>query len=121
VFTPVLAKLRRQSGNYPHTGFDHIYPQMNDILTAAWEAVSMAHRKKSKRSKAKTILRLPDRGLPKNVVLHSLAAPVLKNHTVMPSTNSSAGCPYRKRHPNEIWLTIAMGLRPKVPGMDLPQ
>ena len=34
----------------------------------------MAHRKKSKRSKSKTILRLPDLEQSKNVVLHSLAA-----------------------------------------------
>src|SRR5512137_1118809 len=34
----------------------------------------MAHRKKSKRSKAKTILRLPDLEQSKNAVLHSLAA-----------------------------------------------
>jgi len=34
----------------------------------------MAHRKKSKPSKAKTILRLPDLEQSKNAVLHSLAA-----------------------------------------------
>src|SRR6202035_4319398 len=34
----------------------------------------MAHRKKSKRSKSKTILRLPDLEQSKNAVLHSLAA-----------------------------------------------
>ena len=34
----------------------------------------MTHRKKSKRSKAKTILRLPDLEQSKNAVLHSLAA-----------------------------------------------
>jgi hypothetical protein len=34
----------------------------------------MAHRKKSKHSKAKTILRLPDLEQSKNAVLHSLAA-----------------------------------------------
>jgi integrase len=34
----------------------------------------MAHRKKSKRSKGKTILRLPDLEMSKNAVLHSLAA-----------------------------------------------
>jgi hypothetical protein len=34
----------------------------------------MAHRKASKRSKARTILRLPDLEQSKNVVLHSLAA-----------------------------------------------
>ena len=35
----------------------------------------MAHRKKSKRTKAKTILRLPDLEQSKIAVLHSLAAP----------------------------------------------
>jgi hypothetical protein len=44
------------------------------ILPAAREAASMAHRMKSKRSKGKTILRLPDLELSKNAVLHSLAA-----------------------------------------------
>jgi site-specific recombinase XerC len=44
------------------------------ILTAAWEAASMAHRKKSKGSKCKTILRLPDLEQSKNAVLNSLAA-----------------------------------------------
>src|ERR1700731_2783963 len=44
------------------------------ILTAAWEAASVAHQKKSKRSKSKTILRLPDLEQSKNAVLHSLAA-----------------------------------------------
>jgi hypothetical protein len=34
----------------------------------------MANHKKSKRSKAKTILRLPDLEQSKNAVLHSLAA-----------------------------------------------
>src|ERR1700685_2737516 len=34
----------------------------------------MAHRKKSKRSKGKTILRLPDLEMSKNAVLHSLEA-----------------------------------------------
>jgi hypothetical protein len=43
----------------------------------------MAHRKTSKRSKAKTILRLADLEQSKNAVLHSLGAPVRKNHTVM--------------------------------------
>src|SRR5215467_9030512 len=44
------------------------------MLTAGWEAASMVHRKKSRRSKAKTILRLPDLEQSKNAVLHSLAA-----------------------------------------------
>ena len=45
------------------------------ILYAAQEAASMGHRKKtSKRSRAKTILRLPDLEQSKNAVLHSLAA-----------------------------------------------
>ena len=34
----------------------------------------MAHRKKSRRSKSKTIVRLPDLEQSKNAVLHSLAA-----------------------------------------------
>src|SRR6266567_1060125 len=45
------------------------------ILNAAQEAASMGHRKKtSKRSRAKTILRLPDLEQSKNVLLNSLAA-----------------------------------------------
>ena len=45
------------------------------ILYAAQEAASMGHRKKtSKRSRAKTILRLPDLEQSKNAVLNSLAA-----------------------------------------------
>src|SRR5450631_4465626 len=45
------------------------------ILNAAREAASMGHRKKtSKRSRAKTILRLPDLEQSKNSVLNSLAA-----------------------------------------------
>src|SRR6266852_5654478 len=44
------------------------------ILIAAWEAASMAHRKTSKRSKAKTMLRLADLEQSKNAVLHSLGA-----------------------------------------------
>src|SRR5215472_9186451 len=44
------------------------------IPTAAWEAASMALQRKWKRSKAKTILRLPDLEQSKNSVLHSLAA-----------------------------------------------
>src|ERR1700693_4347545 len=45
------------------------------ILYAAQEAASMGHRKKTtKRSKAKTILRLPDLEQSKNAVLNSLAA-----------------------------------------------
>src|SRR6267378_2938817 len=44
------------------------------ILIAVWEVASMAHRKTSKRSRAKTILRLPDLEQSKNAVLHSLAA-----------------------------------------------
>src|SRR2546423_13774509 len=46
------------------------------ILNAAQEAASMGHRKKtSKRSRTKTILRLPDLEQSKNAVLNSLAAP----------------------------------------------
>src|SRR6266404_5043686 len=45
------------------------------ILNAAQEAASMGRRKKtSKRSRAKTILRLPDLEQSKNAVLNSLAA-----------------------------------------------
>src|SRR5882762_6567805 len=45
------------------------------ILNAAQEAASMGHRKKTgKRSRTKTILRLPDLEQPKNAVLNSLAA-----------------------------------------------
>src|SRR5215470_14297149 len=44
------------------------------ILSAAWEAASMVLQRKSKRSRAKTILRLPDLEQSKNSVLHSLAA-----------------------------------------------
>src|SRR5216684_8642286 len=45
------------------------------ILNAAQEAASMGHRKKtSKRSRAKTIFRLPDLEQSKNAVLNSLAA-----------------------------------------------
>src|SRR6185437_16590002 len=44
------------------------------ILSAAWEAARMALHRKSKRSKAKTILRLPDLEQSKTSVLHSLAA-----------------------------------------------
>src|SRR5258706_3166955 len=45
------------------------------ILNAVQEAASMGHRKKtSKRSRAKTILRLPDLEQAKNAVLNSLAA-----------------------------------------------
>src|ERR1700693_3087051 len=45
------------------------------ILYAEQEAASMGHRKKtSKRSRAKTILRLPDLEQSKNAVLNSLAA-----------------------------------------------
>src|SRR6266496_323911 len=44
------------------------------ILIAAWEAASMAHRKTSKRSKAKTMLPLADLEQSKNAVLDSLGA-----------------------------------------------
>ena len=47
---------------------------MNNHTGAAWEAAGMAHRKTSKRSKAKTILRLADLEQSKNAVLHSLGA-----------------------------------------------
>jgi len=57
----------------------------------------MAHRKTSKRSKAKAMLRLADLEQSKNAVTHS-AQPVLRNHTAMPSTNSSDGIV-----PNRVW------------------
>src|SRR3979411_2039754 len=44
------------------------------ILIAAWEAASMAQRKTSKHSKARTMLRLADLEQSKNAVLHSLGA-----------------------------------------------
>src|SRR5467141_3432734 len=47
---------------------------MNNHTGAAWEAAGMAHRKTSKRSKAKTILRLADLEQSRNAVLHSLGA-----------------------------------------------
>src|SRR5215472_16077327 len=47
---------------------------MNDHTDCGLEAASMVLRKKSRRSKAKTILRLPDLEQSKNAVLHSLAA-----------------------------------------------
>jgi hypothetical protein len=64
---------------YRQTGFETIILQMND------------HRKKSKPSKAKTILRLPDLEQSKSAVLIRSQWPVRKNHTVMPSTSSSGG------------------------------
>jgi hypothetical protein len=48
----------------------------------------MAHRKTTKRSKARSMLRLADLEQSKNAVLHSLAQRVLKNHMVTPW-----GCP----------------------------
>jgi hypothetical protein len=63
----------------------------------------MAHRKTSKRSKARTMLRLADLEQSKNAVLHSLAQRVRKNHTVMPSTNLSGGiAPNRVFHSTEL-------------------
>ena len=44
------------------------------ILAAAKEAAGMVHHNTSKRSKAKTILRLPDLEQSKTAVLHSLGA-----------------------------------------------
>src|SRR5450755_165529 len=52
---------------------DH-YPPTDDHTEAAWEAASMAYRKTSKRSKARTMLRLADLEQSKNAVLHSLGA-----------------------------------------------
>src|ERR1700686_4195805 len=66
----MYGRLRR---NYPETGFGS--SRWMTILNAAREAASMGHRKKtSKRSRAKTILRLPDLEQSKNAVLNSLAA-----------------------------------------------
>jgi len=85
VFTPVLVQRRIRTGatghlvgltgSYLETGLETISLQMNDHTDRGTEAASMVHRKKSKRSKAKTILRLPDLEQSKNAVLHSLAAP----------------------------------------------
>src|SRR5450755_3115069 len=52
---------------------DH-YPPTDDHTESTWEAVSMVHRKTSKRSKARTMLRLADLEQSKNAVLHSLGA-----------------------------------------------
>jgi hypothetical protein len=57
----------------------------------------MAHRKTSKRTKARTMLRLADLEQSKNVFTRS-AQPVRKNHMAMPSTNSSDGTV-----PNPAW------------------
>jgi len=51
----------------------------------------MAHHNKSKRSKAKTILRLPDSEQSRQPYFIHLGRRVHKNPTVTPSTNSSAG------------------------------
>ena len=64
----------RLTGSYPETGFETISLQLNDHTGCGLGAASMASRKTSKRSKAKTILRLPDLEQSKNAVLHSLAA-----------------------------------------------
>src|SRR5580704_4693167 len=58
----------------------------------------MAHRKTSKRCKAKTVLRLADLEQSKNAVLQSSAQPVCRYRTVMPSTNLSDGTV-----PNHLW------------------
>jgi len=58
----------------------------------------MAHRKASKGSKAKTILRLADLEQSKNAVLHSLGGASRKHHTVMPSMNLLDGTV-----PNHVW------------------
>src|SRR5450755_2905574 len=52
---------------------DH-YPPTDDHTESTWEAVSMVHRKTSKSSKAKTMLRLADLEQSRNAVLHSLGA-----------------------------------------------
>jgi hypothetical protein len=58
----------------PEVRFETIISNCTTILTAAWEAASMAHRKTSERSRAKTVLGLPDLKQSKNAALHSLAA-----------------------------------------------
>ena len=63
----------------------------------------MVHRKTSKRSNAKTMLRLADLEQSKNPVLHSLGQRARKNHTVMPSTSLSGGiAPNRVFHSTEL-------------------
>jgi hypothetical protein len=49
----------------------------------------MAHRNTSKRSKARSMLRLAALEQSKNAVFSRSARPVRKNHTATPSTNSS--------------------------------
>jgi hypothetical protein len=58
----------------PQTGFETMSLQLNDHTVAASKAASMQHRKTSKRSKARTMLRLADLEQSKNAVLHSLGA-----------------------------------------------
>src|SRR2546427_8656328 len=64
----------RPLGSWPETGFETISLQMNNHTGAAWEAAGMAHRKTSKRSKKRSMLRLADLEQSKNAVLHSLGA-----------------------------------------------
>jgi hypothetical protein len=57
------------------TGFESVAFYIDLHADAAQEAVSMGRRKKTiKRSKAQTILRLPDLEQSKNAILNSLAA-----------------------------------------------
>src|ERR1019366_6575661 len=67
----------RQTGSRLEAGFGAISHQLTD---RAREVASMARRKTSKRSTAKTILRLPDLEQPKNAVLRS-PPPARKSHT----------------------------------------
>src|SRR5206468_5559004 len=75
-FSPLTKDLHgcRQHGQWPETGFETISLQINTILARHGRPPGMAHRKTSKRSKAKTILRLADLEQSKNAVLHSLGA-----------------------------------------------
>jgi integrase len=56
------------------TGFETIRLQLNHHTSGAWEVAGMAHRKASKSSKAKTILRRVDLEQSQNAVLPSLGA-----------------------------------------------
>jgi hypothetical protein len=63
----------------------------------------MVHRKTSKRSKARTMLRLADLEQSKNAVLHSLGAASSQESSVMPSTSLSGSiAPNRVFHSTEL-------------------
>ena len=64
----------RQTGSYPETGFETITPTKDHAERRGQEAASMAHRKTTKRSRARSMLRLADLEQSKNAVLHSLGA-----------------------------------------------